>query len=363
MACLCMQPFPYRNAGQSRDEARERERVHIKREDFKSGKENRLKKDWLARSVTPFKGLYALTWCLKRHVLSINRAVIFALMLNTVLWQEYLVWCYLFLCRFCLHMHRRFTQAHTYFMCFMKHAHTVQFFERWSWLWDLDELICLFSDQFVHLFRSRWQVDKLFFFLFCYIYIFLAVAADTALFCLIEEVGITGWVAGFSVRSVSWPCWPLSPAYRKPPGTKDLQSALFSLAKTLPKHTPPLPHTQNTSPNEGLTEQLGTALIFIYPFRVLTQLDHRPVRHLDPSCDWLETCCVVEFRTELLPGPKAHLLWLWLIYCWPRISVFFVSNRWNVRWLSDPTCWASHPSVLTVKRALQANRLCPKSYI
>lgn len=26
-------------------------------------------------------------------------------------------------------------------------------------------------------------------------------------------------------------------AYRKPPGTKDLQSALFSLAKTLPKHT------------------------------------------------------------------------------------------------------------------------------
>lgn len=41
-------------------------------------------------------------------------------------------------------------------------------------------------------------------------------------------------------------------AYRKPPGTKDLQSALFSLAKTLPKHTKTLPHTQNVTPTEGL---------------------------------------------------------------------------------------------------------------
>lgn len=41
---------------------------------------------------------------------------------------------------------------------------------------------------------------------FCYIYTFLAVAANTTLFCLIEEVGIAGQVAGFSVPSVSWPC-------------------------------------------------------------------------------------------------------------------------------------------------------------
>lgn len=37
-------------------------------------------------------------------------------------------------------------------------------------------------------------------------YMFLTVAAESALRCLIEEVGITGWVAGFSVQSVSWPC-------------------------------------------------------------------------------------------------------------------------------------------------------------
>ncbi len=85
---------------------------------------------------------------------------------------------------------------------------------------------------------------------------FLAAAAETAL----------RGVAGFSVRSVSWPCRPFIRAYRKPPGTKDLQPALFSLAKTLPKHTTTLPHTQNASPAEGLTEQLGTPLIFIYSF-------------------------------------------------------------------------------------------------
>lgn len=41
---------------------------------------------------------------------------------------------------------------------------------------------------------------------------------------------------------------------------------MFLLAKTLPKHTTPLPHTQNATATEGLTEQLGTALIFIYSF-------------------------------------------------------------------------------------------------
>lgn len=131
---------------------------------------------------------------------------------------------------------------------------------------------------------------------------------------------------------------------------------MFSLAKSLPKHTSPLPRTQNARPNEGITEQLGTALIFIYSFWFLTRLAAWPICHLDPRYDWLETCRG-RAGTELLPGPKAHLLQLWVIYCWPGISVVFVSKRWNVRWLSDPTCWASHPCLSAVKRVLQANTL------
>lgn len=128
-------------------------------------------------------------------------------------------------------------------------------------------------------------------------------------------------------------------AYRKPPATKGLQSALFSLAKTLPKHTKTLPHTQNATP----TEELNNATWFFYLFILgLTRLGARTVLHFDLSNDWLEIRSGSSW-TEPLPSPKAHLLWLWLIYCWPGISVFFVSNRWNVRCLSDPTCWASRP--------------------
>lgn len=78
------------------------------------------------------------------------------------------------------------------------------------------------------------------------------------------------------------------PAYRKPPGTKDPQCALFSLAKTLPKHTSPLPHTLNAAPTEGLTEKLGTAGICIYSFCFLTWLAAWPACHFDPGYDWLE---------------------------------------------------------------------------
>ena len=46
----------------------------------------------------------------------------------------------------------------------------------------------------------------------------------------------------------------LSGPIEKAPATKDIQSGLFSLAKTLPKHATPLPHTQNATPTEGLTE-------------------------------------------------------------------------------------------------------------
>lgn len=97
------------------------------------------------------------------------------------------------------------------------------------------------------------------------IFAILAVAAETA---LLSNLG--GWFCWLG-RWVQYAEYLLAlltsiRAYRKPPGTKDLQSALFSLAKTLPKHTTPLPHNQNATPTEGLTEQLGAALIFIYSF-------------------------------------------------------------------------------------------------
>lgn len=65
-------------------------------------------------------------------------------------------------------------------------------------------------------------------------------------------------------------------AYRKPPDTKDLQSALFSLAKTLPKHTAPLPHSQNATPTVGLTDTLGTTLILFihFGFNAVGRLTH-----------------------------------------------------------------------------------------
>lgn len=44
---------------------------------------------------------------------------------------------------------------------------------------------------------------------------------------------------------------------------------------------------------------------------------------------------------------------------WPGVSVVFVCTRWNVRSLSDPTCWASHHRT-AAKRALRANRFSRK---
>lgn len=74
---------------------------------------------------------------------------------------------------------------------------------------------------------------------------------------------------------------------------------MFSLAKSLPKHTSPLPHTQNAQLNAGLAEQLGTALILIF----LTRLAPWPIRHIDPRYDWLETCCG-RAGTELVARPQ-----------------------------------------------------------
>ena len=119
-------------------------------------------------------------------------------------------------------------------------------------------------------------------FSFGYICISLVTGADAAPGGVIEQVGFTGWVVGFSVQSVSWPCWPLSGPIENPSGCKDLLSALFSLAKTLPKHATPLPHTQNTSPNEGLTEQLGVSSHF-YLFSSSFAFGCVP----DPSVIWI----------------------------------------------------------------------------
>lgn len=104
-------------------------------------------------------------------------------------------------------------------------------------------------------------------------------------------------------------------------------------------HTP-----RNTSPNEGLAEQLGASshfYLFISGVLDLVGCRTRPSfgsqLRLAGDSPW-------QRRGELLPGPKAHLLQLWLIYRWPGISVFFVSNRWNVHWLSYPTCLGSERS-------------------
>lgn len=170
-------------------------------------------------------------------------------------------------------------------------------------------------------------------------------SANIELFCLIGEVGITGQVTGFSMQSASWPCWPLSGPIENPQPLKAFSLLCFHWLRpylnTL-KHS----HTPRTQHQlKALTEQLDFFYLFILG---LTRLGARTVLHFDLSSDWLEIRSGCPW-TELLPSPKAHLLWLWLIYCWPGISVFFVSNRWNVRCLSDPTCWAA---LRAVERAL-----------
>lgn len=99
-------------------------------------------------------------------------------------------------------------------------------------------------------------------------------------------------------------------AYRNPPGSKDLRSVLLLLPKTLPKHSahshmPRMQHQRVISSNLEL-------LFPIHLFWVLTRLGPWAVCHFDPSDDWLEIHCGLT-RTGLLPGPKAHLLWSWLM--------------------------------------------------
>lgn len=85
------------------------------------------------------------------------------------------------------------------------------------------------------------------------------------IFYLIKEIDFSAWSLGSMCR-VSPGLADLYQGPYTPPGTKDLKSVLFSLAKTLPKHTTALSHTQNSLPNEGLAEQLGAALVFMYSF-------------------------------------------------------------------------------------------------
>lgn len=100
----------------------------------------------------------------------------------------------------------------------------------------------------------------------------------------------------------------LSKPIEKPSDTKDLQCALFSLAKTLPKHAAhyTLPHAHNATPT-GLIEQLGTALTFSGSLRF--ERDWAPdwsVILIRALIGWRSA--LVGQRLGLLPGPKAHLL-------------------------------------------------------
>lgn len=103
---------------------------------------------------------------------------------------------------------------------------------------------------------------------------------------LLSYLGVAGQVDGFSVQSVSWPCWPLSGPIENPQALKTFSLHCFHWLRpylnTL--HTPTRPE-RNANRSYGVTWNCSD---FYSSILVSTWLGARHVGHFDPSYDWLE---------------------------------------------------------------------------
>lgn len=182
---------------------------------------------------------------------------------------------------------------------------------------------------------------------FSYVYIFLAVAANTEIF-IRWGCQYCSQVAGFSVQSASWPCWPLSRPIENPQALKSFSLYCFLWLRpylnTL--HTPTHPERNTNRRSYRATWNCSDFYLLIL---FLTWLAIWPVCLFDPSHDWLE----IRFGwagTELLQAPRR-------ICCGCDSSTAGLESVFS---LSQKGGMSADCQTQPVEPAMEANTLCLK---